>query len=65
MGSNFGYSLIWVILLIFVAWPVSAFLAAVWIFLMVRHYCSKRFQYAIQNTKYDVPIIHPLFVSLT
>lgn len=39
MASNFGYSLIWVILLIFVTWPVSCFLAAVWLFLMPFESC--------------------------
>lgn len=34
MGGNICYSLVWLILLIFVAWPIACFVAPIWIFLM-------------------------------
>ena len=36
MAKNPCYSLVWLILLVFIAWPVAGFCAAIWIFLMVR-----------------------------
>jgi hypothetical protein len=33
--GNFVYSLIWMVLLVFVVWPVAWFLSAVWIILQV------------------------------
>lgn len=39
MAGNPCYSLLWLILLIFIAWPLAYFFAGLWIFLMVRPTC--------------------------
>jgi hypothetical protein len=36
MGKNIIFGIIWLLLLIFIAWPVAGFCAGVWIFLQVR-----------------------------
>jgi hypothetical protein len=36
MGKNILFSIIWILLLFFIAWPVAAFLAGIWIILQVR-----------------------------
>jgi hypothetical protein len=36
MAGNPCYSLLWLILLVFIAWPLAYFCAGLWIFLMVR-----------------------------
>jgi hypothetical protein len=35
MAKNVLFSIIWILLLIFIAWPVAGFCAAIWIFLQV------------------------------
>jgi hypothetical protein len=36
MASNPLYAIIWLILLLFIAWPIASLLAIVWIVLQVR-----------------------------
>jgi hypothetical protein len=36
MGSNPIFAILWLALLIFIAWPVAAFACAIWVFLQVR-----------------------------
>lgn len=36
MGRNILFGIIWILLLLFIAWPVAGFCAGIWIFLQVR-----------------------------
>jgi hypothetical protein len=52
MANNPLYAVVWILLLLFVAWPVAGFLAGVWIFIQVctsdrmLSFLSKRLQNA-------------------
>lgn len=35
MGKNIIFSIIWLLLLLFIAWPIAGFCAGIWIFLQV------------------------------
>ena len=37
MAKNVLFALIWILLLVFIAWPVAFFCAGIWVFLQVSH----------------------------
>jgi hypothetical protein len=50
MSKNPVFAILWLLLLFFVAWPVAAFCAGIWIFLQVRLVSHSKKKKSIDDT---------------